>query len=145
MLELHIQSSLSQRAKVSSSWRLGNNASEHHKGRCQGDAALQIRTGALKGGSALDIEGVCGDFRDLSPYILDLTQTLDLRYFTSLRSKVCGEQLVSFECLWPHAFFATLYHEYKEHFFSYVVPSLDRLREFWRTQKGCCLIILRPM
>ena len=40
------------------------------------------------------------------------------------------------ECLWPHAFFAVLYHRYREHFFTYVIPSFDRLRAFWKSQRG---------
>ena len=38
--------------------------------------------------------------------------------------------------VWPHQFFAALYHNHRDMFFTYVVPSLDTMREFWEAVKG---------
>jgi len=63
--------------------------------------------------------------------------------FTTLpmKSRTLDEEDVSVRVLWPHEFFAILFHKYKEHFFTYMVPSLDRLRAFWASQQGKDLIL----
>jgi hypothetical protein len=38
--------------------------------------------------------------------------------------------------LLPHELFAAIYHGYREAFFSYLVPSMDRLKEFWKAVEG---------
>ena len=38
--------------------------------------------------------------------------------------------------IWPHELFANMYHYHKEAFFTYFVPSMDTLGEFWDQVKG---------
>ena len=37
---------------------------------------------------------------------------------------------------WPHELFSCMFHRYKEHFFSFIMPGKDRIDSFWKSQQG---------
>ena len=37
---------------------------------------------------------------------------------------------------WPHELFSNMYHFYSSHFFTYVMPGVERIRKFWSSQVG---------
>ena len=60
-----------------------------------------------------------------------------LHYFMNpLTHKVLGDFESSMCMILPHELFASLYHNYRDAFFSYVVPGLDVLADFWDSVKG---------
>ena len=50
--------------------------------------------------------------------------------------QVEGKSWYEFQMILPHELFAAIYHGYREYFFTYIVPSLDVLKKFWRQVKG---------
>jgi hypothetical protein len=45
--------------------------------------------------------------------------------------------------IWPHEFFANLYHCHRDAFFKYMVPSKEILHKFWRSVQGGRALHLR--
>ena len=40
--------------------------------------------------------------------------------------------------MWPHEVFSMMFHLHKEAFFTYIMPGLDVIRNFWNSVKGDC-------
>ncbi len=47
--------------------------------------------------------------------------------------------------IWPHELFSHVYHYHREAFFTYLVPSMDTLKNFWDQVKGGQGYIIRIM
>ena len=45
----------------------------------------------------------------------------------------------SLDMVLPHELFAAIYHGYRSAFFEFLVPSMERLEEFWSSVKGALL------
>ena len=43
---------------------------------------------------------------------------------------------VNCRVIWPHEMFSTIYHRFPEHWAQYIIPSRQRLTEWWRSQQG---------
>ena len=56
-----------------------------------------------------------------------------------LKSKLTEEYEKSLDMLLPHVLFSHLYHFYRDVFFTYVVPSAERLKDFWESVSGWLL------
>ena len=56
-----------------------------------------------------------------------------------LQSKLTQEYEQSLDMLLPHVLFSHLYHFYRDAFFTYLVPSAERLKDFWESVSGWLL------
>ena len=55
--------------------------------------------------------------------------------------KVLGSMPKDVPMVLPHELFASIYNNYKEQFFTYIVPSIDTLESFWRAVKGTPIVL----
>ena len=45
----------------------------------------------------------------------------------------------------PHELFASIYHHYRDAFFTYILPGFDELHDFWECVKGLVLMVLEKL
>jgi len=73
--------------------------------------------------------------RRLPPHKLPKVHSFEV----PLRHKLLTGFCAMLPMILPHAMFSALYHQYKDKFIEYVLPSLELLAQFWDAVKGVCL------
>ena len=58
-----------------------------------------------------------------------------------LLHKVLGTTMKDTPMVLPHELISFIYHNYKDAFFTYIVPSTDILATFWRSVKGPSIVV----
>jgi hypothetical protein len=101
-----------------------------------GDMSMEL-VEALRGlGAHGTVPGHC--HRDLvKQFGLDRTpMPKPHTFYVPLKHKILGIVDTAMDMLLPHELFSSLYHNYKDFFFSYVLPGFDVLESFWNAVQG---------
>jgi hypothetical protein len=53
-----------------------------------------------------------------------------------LEHDVFGVSCADSGVIWPHELFSALYHQFRDLFFTYIIPSMSTLHDFWDQVRG---------